>query len=320
MTDVLDRVAPVDFSKNFIFGSARILIADPTEIAFPTKIDDVVRKDDTSTDEAQTITVTGTPAGGTFTLSFKGATTTALAHSSTAADVVAALEALGTVGPGGVTGTGGPLPGTPVVITFAAQLGGQNVPQMIVTSSLTGGTTPTIVVTTSTAGFGQWDARTGWIDLGPTKGGITIERNSAEQAFDVDQIQANILTLPTDWPTTVSANMAAPDLTLLQYIWEGGEIEYDPVEDEYTLPLGAPTTVRHRRLAVVFQRKSPDGTTPGGVRIYCFRDTTRAAAASQIVHNKTGDQANPAFQWNIYADTTVQNAYGRFGAIIDEKN
>lgn len=102
--------------------------------------------------EQQTITVTGTPAGGTFTLTFNGATTANIAYNAAASAVVTALEALPNIGPGNVTATGGALPGTPVVVTFTNQLGKQNVSQMTAAHAFTGGTTPAIAVTTTTAG------------------------------------------------------------------------------------------------------------------------------------------------------------------------
>lgn len=102
--------------------------------------------------EQQTITVTGTPTGGTFTLTYNGATTAAIAYNAAAAAVVTALEALPNIGPGNVTGAGGALPGTPVVITFTQQLGKMNVNQMTAAHAFTGGTTPAIAVTTTTAG------------------------------------------------------------------------------------------------------------------------------------------------------------------------
>lgn len=106
------------------------------------------------TNEVQTITITGTPAGGTFTLTYSGQTTTPLNHNSTAATVDAALEALSNIGTNGVTVTGGPGPSTPWIVTFTGALGGRNVNQMTATSSLTGGTTPAIAVTTTTPGAG----------------------------------------------------------------------------------------------------------------------------------------------------------------------
>jgi hypothetical protein len=102
--------------------------------------------------EQQTVTVTGTPTGGNFTLTFNGATTANIAYNAAASAVVTALEALPNIGPGNVAGSGGALPGTPVVITFQNQLGRQNVGQMTAAHAFTGGTTPAIAVTTTTAG------------------------------------------------------------------------------------------------------------------------------------------------------------------------
>lgn len=104
------------------------------------------------TNEQQTITVTGTPTGGTFTLTYNGATTATIAFNAAASAVVTALEALPNIGAGNVTGAGGALPGTPVVITFTNQLGKQNVNAMTAAHAFTGGTTPAIAVTTTTAG------------------------------------------------------------------------------------------------------------------------------------------------------------------------
>jgi hypothetical protein len=104
--------------------------------------------------EQQTITVTGAPTGGTFTLTYAGATTAAIAYNAAAAAVTAALEALPNIGAGNVVATGGALPGTPVVVTFQNALGRQNVAQMTAAHAFTGGTSPAIAVTTTTAGLG----------------------------------------------------------------------------------------------------------------------------------------------------------------------
>lgn len=105
-----------------------------------------------TTNEVQTVTITGTPSGGTFTLTYSGQTTSSIAYNATAAAVQTALAALSNIGAGQVTVTGGPGPGTPYVVTFTGTLGGQNVNQMTATGSLTGGSTPTISVTTTTPG------------------------------------------------------------------------------------------------------------------------------------------------------------------------
>lgn len=97
--------------------------------------------------EVQTVSFGGTPSGGTFTLTYNGQTTSAIAWNATAAAVQTALRALGTVGANGVTVTGGPGP-TAYVVTFNVA---GNVNQMTATSSLTG-TSPTVSVATTTAG------------------------------------------------------------------------------------------------------------------------------------------------------------------------
>ncbi len=106
-----------------------------------------------ASNEAQTVTITGTPTGGTFTLSFDGATTAGIAYNANGAAVQTALEALPNLAPGDVSVSGGPGPGTPYVVTFTGARAGVNVPQMTASAaSLTGGSSPAVDVTTGTAG------------------------------------------------------------------------------------------------------------------------------------------------------------------------
>lgn len=104
------------------------------------------------TSEVQSVAITGTPTGGTFTLTFAGYTTAAIQYNASAAAVQAALEALPNIGTDNVTCTGGPLPGTAVAVTFKGYLAGADVAQMTATASLTGGTTPAVTVSTTTPG------------------------------------------------------------------------------------------------------------------------------------------------------------------------
>lgn len=104
--------------------------------------------------EVQSLAITGTPTGGTFTLTFDGQTTSAIAYNASAATVQTALEALSTIGTGNVLCAGGALPGTAISITFRNALAYMNVPAITTTDSLTGGTSPASAITTSTAGSG----------------------------------------------------------------------------------------------------------------------------------------------------------------------
>ncbi len=110
--------------------------------------------------EVQSLAISGTPTGGTFTLTFGGLTTGALAFNSTASQVQAALQGLASIGSGNVTCSGGALPGTAVTITFAGDLANQPQPLVVVSASLTGGTSPAAMVTRTTTGiaFGKWAA------------------------------------------------------------------------------------------------------------------------------------------------------------------
>jgi len=105
------------------------------------------------TNEVQTITITGTPTGGTFTLTYDGQTTAAIAYNAAAAAVQSALEALSNIDSGDVACAGGPLPGSAVTVTFQNSLGGQNVDLLTANgAALTGGTAPAVAVAETTPG------------------------------------------------------------------------------------------------------------------------------------------------------------------------
>lgn len=113
--------------------------------------------------ERQVVTVTGTPTGGTFTLTYNGQTTAGIAYNASAATVQAALEALSNIGVGEAVCSGGPLGGTlGVAVDFSLTLGLQDVPQMTANpAGLTGGTSPSVVVRTVLPGSPPFDASRG---------------------------------------------------------------------------------------------------------------------------------------------------------------
>lgn len=118
------------------------------------------------TNEIQTVTVNAT--GGTFTITYSGQTTAAIAFNAAASAVTSALEALSNIAPGDVVVTGGPGAaggGTPYTLTFGGTLANQNVAAVTTgAGSLTGGAgtatvatptpgvAPTVVITTDTPG------------------------------------------------------------------------------------------------------------------------------------------------------------------------
>lgn len=100
--------------------------------------------------EDQTITIDAT--GGTFTITFRGGTTAAIAYNATAAQVQAALEALAEIDAGDVVVTGGPGATAAFHVKFQGQYAGTNVAAMTTgAGSLTGGAS-TATVATATGG------------------------------------------------------------------------------------------------------------------------------------------------------------------------
>lgn len=96
--------------------------------------------------EIQTVTITGGPTGGTFTLTFAGQTTAAIAYNATAAAVQAALETLSNIDVGNVEVSG--TAGGPYAVTFK-NMG--DIAEMTVDGALlTGGIAPAVAVATTT--------------------------------------------------------------------------------------------------------------------------------------------------------------------------
>lgn len=111
----------------------------------------------TGTNETQTLTVTAT--SGTFTLTFAGQTTAAIAEDANSATVQAALLLLSNLDSGDVVVTGD----GPHTITFGGRYAGINVPLMVGTSVDLAGGAATATVTAGTAGGGA--AGTGQVGL-----------------------------------------------------------------------------------------------------------------------------------------------------------
>lgn len=103
--------------------------------------------------DVQTITITGTPTGGSFTYTFSGQTAT-IPYNATAAAAQALIQALSSVGAGNIVVTGGPGPGTPWVLTGAGAFAGRPLPAATVVSALTGGSSPAVANVHTTTGVG----------------------------------------------------------------------------------------------------------------------------------------------------------------------
>lgn len=98
-------------------------------------------------DNLQIATITGGPTGGTFTLTYKGQTTTGIAYNAAASAVQSALVALSTIGSGNVTVSGSN--GGPYSIVFpqSGTLGQDTTALTASGAGLTGGSSPGVTIT-----------------------------------------------------------------------------------------------------------------------------------------------------------------------------
>lgn len=97
--------------------------------------------------EIQRLTITGTPTGGTITVSFEGEEII-IPFDATAPEIYALLTLASSIGPANVDTTGGDLPGTAVDIEFINDLSNTDVPMLLLVSNdLTGGTAPDATIT-----------------------------------------------------------------------------------------------------------------------------------------------------------------------------
>jgi hypothetical protein len=104
-------------------------------------------------DEVQTVTVTGSPTGGTFTLTFGANTTSTIAFNASAATVQSALTALASIGSSNASVAGSA--GGPWTVEFVSGKG--NASQSLITlgtNSLTGGSSPSVSIARVQAGSG----------------------------------------------------------------------------------------------------------------------------------------------------------------------
>jgi hypothetical protein len=173
------------------------------------------------TDDVQTVTITGTPTGGTFTLTLDGQTTSALAYNASAGNVQSALEALTNIGTGNVLCSGGALPGTGVVCTFRAGMSFRPVDLITHTDSLTGGSSPAVHVTHTTQGAAAVPPgrlvtifrNRLWIAYGRT-----VEWSAAGDPTNFTS-QLNFVTFPDD--TDITALIKAPNFVYHRVLYDG---------------------------------------------------------------------------------------------------
>lgn len=157
---------------------------------------------ESSINEAQTITITGTPTGGSVTLSVLGQPVV-IPYNSNAAAVKTLIDtALAVYGTGyTVTVTGGALPALTTVTFDGAGVAGRDIGQIsLVTNSLTGGTSPDVTLATTVPGYYGGER-------------VTVDIPGAWTAVDLsgqnDNVRTYDLTFQSVYEPTTLASMIA---------------------------------------------------------------------------------------------------------------
>lgn len=302
--------------RSFIRGAARFL-ASPITQPMPAQISDVISMGPSvGQNDVQTISETGPPTAGNFKVTLDGVTSGNITYNAAASAVQTALQAMSSIGSGNVTCSGGPLPGSPVVCTFASTLAKTTMDLLAVDSSgLTSGSASVAHTTIGGPDLSLYDAKPGWVDLGATKNGITIAINNAEETFDIDQQLGIIGSQPTSWTCTVATSLAEATPERMQIAWQGSAITVDNTPasgPEQEFGVGAAYFYIQRRLAVLYQRPS------NLIRAYFFRIAQRSPAESSLVYNKTGEQQSIPVTFNVLPDLTITDVLKQFFIIRDQ--
>lgn len=147
------------------------------------------------------VTLTGSPTGGTFTLTYSGQTTAGIAYNAAASAVQSALEALSNIAVGevSVSANGAAASGYGWRIEFTSGLGGAD--QLLTGSgaNLTGVGSDTFSVSTQTTPTGphHWDNANNW-DLGAVpvnSDDVVFENNDVDCLYGLDASSVTLTSL-----------------------------------------------------------------------------------------------------------------------------
>lgn len=159
-------------------------------------------------------------------------------------------------------------------------------------------------------------AQAGWTDIGATKGGVQVSFNNSEESFDIDQVLADLFSLPTGAEMFVQTQIGQATLDWLSFAWEGDAVTINavPTVPEKNTGFGPFDAYTQRRLAVGFRR-----ATTGKIRFAVARKAQRAPQESTLTYNKTGEQQSIPIRWKILADTSVASVRSRFMTMFDQQ-
>jgi len=150
--------------------------------------------------------------------------------------------------------------------------------------------------------------KTGWTDLGATTQGISINVNNTETAFDVDQVNGPLNTVPDVWSCNVTTQLAQFDVDHMIIAWDGAAKTTDttPTIPEVETGFAGQTHYTERRLAIMF--KDFESNIWG----FFFHRAVRSPVQSSVQFQKTGAEMTIPIDLNILADATETDPVKQF--------
>ena len=257
-----------------------------------------------SQNETQTVTLVGSPTGGTFTLTYGANTTAGLAYNASAGTIQTALQGLASVGVGNMLVTGSA--GGPYTVTAAGSLAASPLSLITATSSLTGGVTDSvsILTTTDSGGPNHYDDSRNWSPAGvPVNGDdVVFDGGGADCLYGLDQsaIVLDSLTIAMSWQ---NRKLGLPDYN------SSGYQEYRP-----------------KRLAIgsdVITVGTGVGTGPSRILL----DTGTEPTAIEVINTGSSIDINAAFDWigsDVLNTITIRGgsvgvaSFGESVAVVDQ--
>lgn len=163
-----------------------------------------------------------------------------------------------------------------------------------------------------TGGPTQYDAATGWSELGATNSGIQISVNNTEVAFNIDQIAGDVATSPDVWECTVATQLAEMTLENFVFAWEGVPITTDVTNNERETAFAGAVAYTERRLAVLFMK--PNGKIQG----YFFHRAVRSPQQGTINMQQGGTEMTLAVTFRILADSSETDPRAAFFRVREQ--
>ncbi|MHC4763293.1 MAG: flagellar hook-basal body complex protein, partial [Planctomycetota bacterium] len=216
----------VEFTGQYSGTDVALMVIDNTNLTGGTMGAAETKQGTKAINEKQTVTITGTPTGGTFTLDLGTGTPASVAWDANAAAVKAALVTLDGITTNDVDVTGGALPGTPVVIEFIGALDGTDIDMLTIdTSGLTGGTSPSGSVAETVKGRGLQGILGSDATASLVNGKIRItdaDSGYSQSDFKMAWSDAN-LTVPAYFEVTTVGGEEIKNINITVYDSQGGK-------------------------------------------------------------------------------------------------